>query len=79
MTDYQTVVDHLSTGNWEAAHEIVQSDESALAAWAHGIVHLIEGDRKNAGYWYRRADRELASDVSIDNEIEKLRTETRCS
>ena len=79
MTDYQTVVDHLSSGDWEAAHEIVQSDESALAAWAHGIVHLIEGDRRNAGYWFRRAGRELGADVTIADEIEKLRTATGCS
>ena len=33
---------HLEGGDWRAAHEIVQKDEeSALACWAHGIVHLM--------------------------------------
>lgn len=79
MTDYPTVIEHLTSGNWEAAHEIVQSDESALAAWAHGIVHLMEGDKRNAGYWYRRAERELPDDVSIADEIEALRSTTASS
>ena len=63
----------LRKGDWEAAHKIVQQDEdSPLACWAHGIVHLMEGDRSNAHYWYRRARRELPSDPSIAGEIEAL-------
>src|SRR5678816_2082969 len=45
-------VDHLEQGNWEAAHNIVQSDDSIQACWLHGIVHLLEGDLGNARYWY---------------------------
>jgi hypothetical protein len=63
----------LRKGDWEAAHLIVQKDEeSPLACWAHGIVHLMEGDTANARYWYRRAQRELPSDPSIPGEIEAL-------
>jgi hypothetical protein len=50
-------VRHLEAGNWQAAHDIVQKDASALGCWAHGIVHLLEGDLANAQYWYRRARR----------------------
>ena len=54
----------LETGDWQAAHAIVQEDEeSALACWAHGIVHLIEGDTANARYWYKKAGRPFAEDV----------------
>ena len=43
---------HLEQGDWQAAHEIVQQDEeSPLACWAHGIVHLIEGDVPNARFF----------------------------
>ena len=59
MSDLVTALDHLKAGDWEAAHGIVQADDSSLGAWAHGIVHLMEGDRANAGYWYRRAERPL--------------------
>ena len=50
-----TAVRHLKKGDWEKAHAIVQADETALGCWAHGIVHIVEGDLGNAAYWYRRA------------------------
>lgn len=54
----------LETGDWQAAHAIVQEDEeSALACWAHGIVHLLEGDTANARYWYKKAGRPFGEDV----------------
>ncbi|HEX6529338.1 MAG TPA: hypothetical protein VF004_05945 [Burkholderiales bacterium] len=54
----------LETGDWQAAHAIVQEDEeSALACWAHGIVHLLEGDAANARYWYKKAGRPFGEDV----------------
>ena len=70
----RSAVTLLEQGDWQAAHEIVQKDEdSALSCWAHGIVHLMEGDTANAGYWYRKAGRGLRKDVSIENEIAALR------
>ena len=55
----------LKKNDWQAAHEIVQRDEdSALACWAHGIVHLIEGDAANARYWYGRAKRRFDDDIA---------------
>ena len=51
----------------------MQKDEaSPLACWAHGIVHLMEGDTSNARYWYRRAKREFPRSPSIDEEIRAL-------
>ncbi len=41
-----------------AAHQICQDHEGApLYDWIHALVHRIEGDDANAGYWYRRAGR----------------------
>ena len=63
----------LRQGDWQAAHLIVQEDEaSRLACWAHGIVHLMEGDVPNARYWYRLAGRALRDDVVIQDEIAAL-------
>ena len=42
-------------GQWEAAHAIVQQDDSGTAAWIHAVLHKIEGDLGNSRYWYRRA------------------------
>ena len=63
----------LESGDWKAAHTIVQNDDSTNGAWAHGIVHILEGDLKNAGYWYGRAGRELAVGAEVDDEIEALK------
>ncbi|MYE13064.1 MAG: hypothetical protein F4X99_15705 [Gammaproteobacteria bacterium] len=65
----------LEQGEWEAAHGIVQKDGSALGSWAHGIVHVMEGDLRNAGYWYRRAGRELPEEVDVGAEVAALKAE----
>jgi len=44
----ERAIEHLAAGEWQKAHEIVQQDKSTLAAWLHGIVHLLEGDLDNA-------------------------------
>jgi hypothetical protein len=51
---------------------VQQDEESRLACWAHGIVHLMEGDVPNARYWYRRAGRALRDDVVIKDEVAAL-------
>ena len=67
-------LDFLDQGDWKAAHEIVQTDEeSTLACWAHGIVHLIEGDVPNARYWYREAGRAFPEAASVSEEIKALK------
>jgi hypothetical protein len=71
--DIRTALRLLQEGDWRAAHEIVQEDEeSRLSCWAHGIVHLMEGDVPNARYWYRVAGRVLRQDFSVDAEIAAL-------
>ena len=65
----ETAVDLLAAGNWQRAHEIVQKEDSTLAAWLHGIVHLLEGDLKNAQGWYRRAEREFPDPATVQDEI----------
>lgn len=44
------------SGDWDAAHRIVQRHESdPLACWLHACLHRIEGDAENARYWYARS------------------------
>jgi hypothetical protein len=40
-----TAIRHLKSGNWQKAHAVVQNDASEFGCWAHGIVHMLEGDR----------------------------------
>jgi hypothetical protein len=48
-------------GDWSKAHGIVQDEEGVDAAWVHAYLHRLEGDLGNAGYWYRRAGKPVAS------------------
>jgi hypothetical protein len=70
-----SAVQHMEAGDWQAAHEIVQRDEeSPLACWAHGIVHIMEGDLPNARYWYGQAKRAFPDKPATTVEIAALKT-----
>jgi hypothetical protein len=70
----RSAVEHLERGDWQAAHEIVQKDEeSPLFCWAHGIVHVMEGDLPNARYWYGEAKRPFPEELSVPAEIAALK------
>jgi len=67
-----TAVRYLKKHDWQKAHAIVQDDPSPLACWAHGIVHMHEGDFANARYWYRKAHRVFPKDFDEAAEIAAL-------
>jgi hypothetical protein len=46
-------------------------EDTAEAAWVHAYLHRVEGDLGNAGYWYRRASKPVATD-SLDAEWERM-------
>jgi hypothetical protein len=54
-------------GDWDRAHQIVQTSDSREAARVHALLHRIEGDLSNARYWYRRAECEEFTG-SVDSE-----------
>ena len=70
-------LEHLAAGQWQAAHEIVQPDKSTLAAWLHGIVHILEGDLDNARGWYKRAERDFPGGDAAPAEIAAAREAMR--
>ena len=76
-----SLIDALSLcreGKWDAAHNIVQQDNSRLAAWLHGVIHQEEGDLSNAVYWFNRAGRSQP-DSKIDNELNYFEQELKNS
>ena len=76
--ELEKALTHLEGGDWQAAHEIVQrDDESALSCWAHGIVHIIEGDIPNARYWYGQAKRPFPPKPDAAREVRALAEELR--
>ncbi len=64
---------HDARGDWDAAHRAAQDDTGPMGAWVHAYLHRKEGDRANAGYWYRRAGKpEPAADVTLEAEWEQI-------
>lgn len=62
-------------GEWQAAHALVQPDETGeLACWLHACLHKIEGDEANARYWYRRSGGRAYDDFADPaDELEAIR------
>ncbi len=45
----------VATGQWKAAHDLIDEDETPDGMWVHAHLHRQEGDISNARYWYGRA------------------------
>jgi hypothetical protein len=58
-------------GDWDRAHTIVQEISTTDASWVHAYLHRKEGDLANAGYWYRRAGRQLPA-VELTTEWKEI-------
>lgn len=57
--------------DWDKAHTIIQDLEDLNGSWIHAYLHRKEGDRWNADYWYRRANKKRP-EVSLDKEWEEI-------
>ncbi len=53
----------------------MQTDESLLAAWLHGILHIQEGDLEDAEYWYGNAGRHFRSRGTLEEELARFEAE----
>lgn len=62
---------HEARGDWDEAHRIAQTLDTAEAAQVHAYLHRREGDLGNARYWYRRAGCSESTD-SLDAERHRL-------
>ena len=60
-------------GAWDEAHDLAQADKGPAGAWVHAYLHRVEGDLRNAGYWYRRAGRP-ASEQALRHEWRAIAT-----
>jgi len=54
-------------GNWEQAHDMAQEIHTSVGSWIHALLHLIEGDIGNAGYWFRKAGQRTRTVDEIDD------------
>lgn len=58
-------------GDWESSHNIAQDMHNQIGSWMHAYLHRKEGDRFNAGYWYRQAGRNYP-EVSLAVELQEM-------
>ena len=58
-------------GDWDASHNIAQELHTNAGSWIHAYLHRKEGDKWNAGYWYRQAQRPFPN-KSLEAEVEDL-------
>lgn len=72
MNTLEQTLSLLHAGQWNAAHQRVQDDPSALGAWLHGILHVVEGDLEDAEYWYGQAGRSFHGRGTLAEEIRAL-------
>lgn len=58
-------------GDWESSHNIAQELHNPMGSWIHAYLHRKEGDKWNAGYWYRQAGRPFP-EYGLDEELKVL-------
>ena len=61
MSPLLQIIALMREGQWTDAHALVQFDDSESAAWLHALLHVQEGDREDAEYWYGKAGHNFRS------------------
>lgn len=69
--DYRKVLNYAKEGEWDAAHQLIQSHSDKVSCLIHAYLHRVEGDLSNANYWYARAD-SIMPDNTLDEELKRL-------
>ena len=77
LTNLELAMWHAMNDNWNSAHHTAQSIKNELGAWIHAYLHRIEGDVKNANYWYKRANRSPSQNTLKDEAEEIIRFVTQ--
>ncbi len=73
-TDLRDAIEAARTGDWDAAHKIVQQHEDdPLACWIHAVLHKIEGDAGNSRYWYSRSRYTYGDFADLEQEWAAIR------
>ena len=62
---------HDGSGDWKAAHDLIDQLTDQRSAHIHAYLHRKEGDIWNADYWYKRAGK-TRPHVSLDEEWDLL-------
>ncbi|MBT8239106.1 MAG: hypothetical protein HKP24_13025 [Croceitalea sp.] len=60
-----------ANANWKESHKIAQELTNEIGNWIHAYLHRKEGDKFNAGYWYRQANKPYSS-LTFKEEFEEM-------
>jgi hypothetical protein len=58
-------------GDWDTAHQLVQSQKNAMGYWVHAFLHRVEGDKGDATYWYQLAGKPVSTS-RLDDEWKEI-------
>tara|TARA_Y100000815_G_C12991365_1_gene368109 strand:+ start:245 stop:529 length:285 start_codon:yes stop_codon:yes gene_type:complete len=58
-------------GDWDTAHRLAKSQKNSMGNWVHAYLHRVEGDKGNAAYWYRLAEKPVCTS-RLDDEWEEI-------
>ena len=72
MNEFKQALDLIDLGKWEQAHNLTQQGNHKYHFLIHALLHRIEGDDSNAGYWYSRANCQFPNN-SIQEEKIRIR------
>ena len=59
-------------GDWDRAHQIVQSNHDASSARIHAYLHRKEGDIWNSKYWHGQAGSVFPDNMTLAEEWQML-------
>ena len=69
--DYITVLNCAKEGEWDKAHQLIQSRSDKTSCLIHAYLHRVEGDLSNANYWYARAESAMLENT-LEEELKRL-------
>lgn len=64
-------LDLVREGQWDEAHQMVQSFSDPIACLIHAYLHRVEGDTGNARYWYSQAGAAMP-DNTLQEELNRI-------
>ncbi len=71
ICDYLKVLNFVKVGEWDKAHQLIQSHSDKTSCLIHAYLHREEGDLSNANYWYARAESTMP-DNTLEEELKRL-------
>lgn len=71
VCDYIKVLNYAEEGEWDTAHQLIQSHSDKTSCLIHAYLHRVEGDLSNANYWYARAESKVL-DNTLEEELNRL-------